>query len=75
MEIDIALQEKIRDDVLKAIEINKIEGLIDERPALLIEMGHLIEKVVEQQNIYLNVQAQRQMADIMADEIVGFGPL
>ncbi|OON54654.1 hypothetical protein BV389_05855, partial [Escherichia coli] len=70
MEIDIALQEKIRDDVLKAIEINKIEGLIDERPALLIEMGRLIEKVVEQQNIYLNVQAQRQMADIMADEIV-----
>ncbi|WGA10097.1 CpaF family protein [Escherichia coli] len=75
MEIDIALQEKIRDDVLKVIEINKIEGLIDERPALLIEMGRLIEKVVEQQNIYLNVQAQRQMADIMADEIVGFGPL
>ncbi|ENK0147299.1 CpaF family protein, partial [Escherichia coli] len=75
MEIDIALQEKIRDDVLKAIEINKIEGLIDDRPALLIEMGRLIEKVVEQQNIYLNVQAQRQMADIMADEIVGFGPL
>ncbi|GAB0951768.1 hypothetical protein MRY26_24415 [Escherichia coli] len=41
MEIDIALQEKIRDDVLKAIEINKIEGLIDDRPALLIEMGRL----------------------------------
>ena len=49
MEIDIALQKKIRDDVLKAIEINKIEGLIDDRPALLIEMGRLIEKVVEQQ--------------------------
>lgn len=75
MENNIALQEKIRDDVLKTLEINKIEGLINDRPSMLIEMSRLIEKVIEQQNIYLNSQFQRQMAEIMADEIMGYGPL
>ncbi|MTH45576.1 CpaF family protein [Intestinirhabdus alba] len=75
MDMNTALQEKIRDDVLKTIEINKIEGLINDRSLLLIEMGRLIEKVIEQQNIYLNSHAQRQMAEIMADEIIGYGPL
>ena len=38
MEIDIALQEKIRDDVLKAIEINKIGGKVTEKGYTLVPL-------------------------------------
>ncbi|QCT20891.1 CpaF family protein [Jejubacter calystegiae] len=65
----------LREGVLKNIEIAKIEQLIEDRYALVSEMNSVIEKVVEQEDIYLTGGDQRAMAEIMADEIVGFGPL
>ncbi|EMF04246.1 CpaF family protein [Serratia marcescens] len=75
MGIAIELQENLRDSVLKLIEINKIEHMIDDRPQMIAEMNRLLERVVEQQSIYLTSQAQHQMAELMADEIGGYGPL
>ncbi|MFS7242156.1 CpaF family protein [Serratia proteamaculans] len=75
MDIAIELQENLRDSVLKIIEINKIEHMIDDRPQMIAEMNRLLERVVEQQSIYLTSQAQHQMAELMADEIGGYGPL
>lgn len=75
MELSIELQEALRDGVLKNIEIAKVEHLINDRGQLLVEMTRLLEKVVEQQNIYLNSQTLHQMSECMADEIIGFGPL
>ncbi|MFD1800836.1 CpaF family protein [Mixta tenebrionis] len=75
MDISIEIQETLRDGVLKNIEINKIEHLLNDRSLLLVEMNRLLERVIEQQNIYLNSQAQHSMAEMMADEIIGFGPL
>lgn len=75
MDISIELQEKLRDGVLKNIEIKKIEHLLNDRPLLLIEINRLLERVIEQQDIYLNSYAQNLMAEIMADEIIGYGPL
>ncbi|ATV44426.1 CpaF family protein [Pectobacterium sp. CHL-2024] len=75
MDMSIELQEILRDGVIKNIELNKLEHLIHDRSQLLIEMNRLLERVVEQQNIYINNHDQLQMAECMADEIMGFGPI
>ncbi|MEW5558789.1 CpaF family protein [Enterobacter asburiae] len=75
MEIAIELQEILREAVLKNIEISKIEHLTSDRSLLIAEMNRLLEQVADRQNIYLTAQAQWQMAELMADEIIGFGPL
>ncbi|AIU86947.1 pilus assembly protein CpaF [Pectobacterium odoriferum] len=75
MDMSIELQEILRDGVIKNIELNKLEHLIHDRSQLLIEMNRLLDRVVEQQNIYINNHDQLQMAECMADEIIGFGPI
>lgn len=75
MSVAIELQEKLREGVLKNIEINKIEHLVSDRSQLLQEISRLLERVAEQQNLYLNTQAQHSVAEMMVDEIMGFGPL
>ena len=75
MDISIEVQEALRDGVLQNIEINTIEALVGDRLQLLAEMNRVLERVVEQQNIYLNSQNQNSFAEMMADEILGYGPL
>ncbi|MDN5451294.1 MAG: Flp pilus assembly complex ATPase component TadA, partial [Enterobacterales bacterium] len=75
MDISVEIQEALRDGVLQNIEINTIEALVDDRIQLLAEMNRVLERVVEQQNIYLNSQNQNSFAEMMADEILGYGPL
>lgn len=75
MELAIEVQEKLRDGVLKNIEINKIEHLVNDRGQLLHEITRLLERVCEQQSLYLNTQGQHGMAEVIVDEIMGFGPL
>jgi len=75
MEISIEMQESLRDAVLKNIEVHKIEDLTNDRPHMVAEMNRILERVIEQHNIYLTAQNQLQMAELMADEIIGFGPL
>ncbi|POD97225.1 pilus assembly protein CpaF [Pectobacterium odoriferum] len=75
MDMSIELQEILRDGVIKNIELNKLEHLIHDRSQLLIEMNRLLDRVVEQQNIYINNHDQLEMAECMADEIIGFGPI
>ena len=75
MDISLELQEALRDGVLKNIEIGKVEHLIDHRAELLQEMNRLLENVVEQQAIYLDSQSRQAMAEMMADELTGLGPL
>ncbi|VTR56585.1 Flp pilus assembly protein, ATPase CpaF [Serratia fonticola] len=73
--VDIELQEILRNGVLSNIDINVIEHLVTDRAQLITEMNRILERIVELQNIYLNVVGQRQMAEMMADEVIGFGPL
>jgi Flp pilus assembly protein, ATPase CpaF len=75
MTVAIELQEKLREGVLKNIEINKIEYAVNDRGQLLQEIRWLLERVAEQQNLYLNTQAQNSVAEMIVDEIMGFGPL
>lgn len=75
MDMSIELQEILREGVIKNIEINKLEHLMHDRSQLLVEMNRLLERVIEQQNLYLNGHDQQRMAACMADEIMGFGPM
>src|SRR5476649_1526175 len=75
MDIPIELQETLRDGVLGNIEISKIEHLMEDRPSMVVEMNRILDRVIELKNIYLNAMAQRHMAEMMADEVMGFGPL
>lgn len=75
MELAIELQEKLRDSVLKNIEINKIEHLVNDRGQLFHEIGRLLERACEQQNLYLNTQVQHDVTETIVDEIMGYGPL
>jgi len=73
--ISIELQVSLREKMLQNIEISKIEHFIEDRHSLLTEMGRLLEKIVSQETVYISHQDQQQMAEIMADEIMGSGPL
>lgn len=75
MNISIELQESLREGVLENIEINKIEHLVNDRPLLVAEMKRILDKVIERQGTWLSAQMQHDMAELMADEIIGFGPL
>lgn len=75
MDISFELQETLREGVLNNIDVNKIEHLVHDRSLLLVESNRLLERVLSEKNIYLNHQAQQLMAELMADEITGFGPL
>ncbi|MDN6110964.1 MAG: CpaF family protein, partial [Enterobacterales bacterium] len=68
MDISVEIQEALRDGVLQNIDINTIEALVDDRIQLLAEMNRVLERVAEQQNIYLNSQNQNSFAEMMADE-------
>lgn len=75
MDIAIELQESLRDEVLRNIDLNKIEEFSHDRLLLIAEMNRLLERVTERKNLYLAAQPQLAMAELMADEIIGFGPL
>lgn len=75
MDISLSLQETLRYEVLQNIELEKIEKLIHDRSALVEEMNRVLERVSESRNDYLSTSSRRLMAELMADEIIGFGPL
>lgn len=75
MDISLSLQATLRTEVLQKVELDKIEKLIHNRSALVEEMNRVLERISELRNDYLSTSSQRQMAELMADEIIGFGPL
>ncbi|AHF79109.1 Tight adherence protein A (plasmid) [Sodalis praecaptivus] len=75
MDISLSLQATLRTEVLQKVELDKIEKLVHNRSALVEEMNRVLERLSELRNDYLSTSSQRQMAELMADEIIGFGPL
>lgn len=75
MMIAVEVQEALRNGVLENIDLNKIEHLINDRPLLVLEVNRVLDRVIERLGMWLPAQAQQLMAGIMADEIIGFGPL
>ncbi|PAF43634.1 CpaF family protein [Helicobacter sp. 11S02596-1] len=65
----------VREKVLSEIDIDKIEEMIDDRERLLKETYGLIQKIATQNKRYFSKYEIDMMSEIIADEIIGTGPL
>lgn len=75
MSVSSELARPLREAVLKNLEIDRIEGVLDDRESLLVEINQLLENSASELNTWLSSTAQRDMAGMIVDEIMGFGPL
>ncbi|PAF43464.1 pilus assembly protein CpaF [Helicobacter sp. 11S03491-1] len=65
----------IREKVFAEIDIEKIEQLMDNHHIFLKEILKVIQKVATQNKKYLSKYELQMMGEIIADEIMGLGPL
>ncbi|EKO1261478.1 CpaF family protein [Salmonella enterica] len=61
--------------MLQNIDLNLVEKIKEDRDLLINEMLRVIETLLEKERTFLSVSDQRDVAEIMADEISGEGPL
>ncbi|EAW8017532.1 CpaF family protein [Salmonella enterica] len=75
MSLNVELQEQYRTKILQNIDLNLVENIKEDRGLLINEMLRVIETLLEKERTFLSVSDQRDVAEIMADEISGEGPL
>ncbi|EHA9326481.1 CpaF family protein [Salmonella enterica subsp. enterica serovar Sandiego] len=75
MSLNVELQEQYRTKILQNIDLNLVEKIKEDRDLLINEMLRVIETLLEKERTFLSVSDQRDVAEIMADEISGEGPL
>ncbi|MBN6069902.1 CpaF family protein [Aggregatibacter actinomycetemcomitans] len=70
-------QQKIllRSEVLSNLDIEKIDELQSERSSLVNELVQIVNRVANKSSAYLTSADTLVMAEIVADEIEGYGPL
>ena len=70
-------QQKIllRSEVLSNLDIEKIDELQSERSSLVNELVQIVNRVANKSGAYLTSADTLVMAEIVADEIEGYGPL
>ncbi|MBN6080888.1 CpaF family protein [Aggregatibacter actinomycetemcomitans] len=70
-------QQKIllRSEVLSNLDIEKIDELQSERSSLVNELVQIVNRVANKSSTYLTSADTLVMAEIVADEIEGYGPL
>lgn len=64
-----------REQVLKTIDLERIDSLKNDRDALLREVGEVIQRVVNNSGQYLSSRASHSLSELITDEITGYGPL
>lgn len=75
MSLNVELQEQYRTKILQNIDLNLVEKIKEDRDLLINEMLRVIETLLEKERTFLSFSDQRDVAEIMADEISGEGPL
>ncbi|KND82525.1 CpaF family protein [Aggregatibacter actinomycetemcomitans] len=70
-------QQKIllRSEVLSNLDVEKIDELQSERSSLVNELVQIVNRIANKSNTYLTSSDALVMAEIVADEIEGYGPL
>ncbi|AHN71359.1 CpaF family protein [Aggregatibacter actinomycetemcomitans] len=70
-------QQKIllRSEVLSNLDVEKIDELQSERNSLVNELVQIVNRIANKSNTYLTSSDALVMAEIVADEIEGYGPL
>lgn len=64
-----------REQVLKNIDIERIDELKNQRDALLREVNDAIQRVMNNTGQYLSSRVCNCLSELIADEITGYGPL
>lgn len=75
MLISLEVQEKVRLEMLSNLDIEKVDHLITDKKKLISALVDIFDEFFNNNQYYLNTQAQYFMIDLIADEIMGFGPL
>lgn len=65
----------LRSEVLSNLDIEKIDALQSERNLLVNELVQIVNRVASKSGTYLTSADTLVMAEIVADEIEGYGPL
>lgn len=64
-----------RENVLKNMDLEKVESLKGDRNALLNEINETLQRVINSSGRYLQNQNRLYLSESIADEILGYGPL
>ncbi|MCW2477434.1 CpaF family protein [Candidatus Symbiopectobacterium sp. NZEC151] len=64
-----------REQVLKNIDLERIDELKNQRDALLREVNDAIQRVMNSTGQYLSSRVCNCLSELIADEITGYGPL
>jgi pilus assembly protein CpaF len=64
-----------RENVLKNIDLEKVESLKGDRGLLLNEINETLQRVINSSGRYLQNQNRLYLSESIADEILGYGPL
>lgn len=64
-----------REQVLKNIDLERIEGLKGDRNSLLHEINEILQRIINSSGRYLQSQNRLYLSESIADEITGYGPL
>ena len=73
--VDLATQIFFRDHLLKGIDIDKLDTLLDDREQLITQLLADISRVSAENQVPVNMVNARIIANDIADEIGGYGPL
>ena len=72
--LDISLQAFFRAELLKSIDIDKIESFSGEREKLIEQFLQDLARISAENEKYINVPDARFIAEYVVDENGGYGP-
>ncbi|QLB14978.1 pilus assembly protein CpaF [Mannheimia granulomatis] len=64
-----------RSELLSNLDIEKLDQIQNERIKLIEELTQSLQRISSNSNIYLTPQDANYMAEVVADEIDGYGPI
>lgn len=76
--MDVEISDSLlyfREQVLKSIDLERVDALKDDRDALLREISNAIQRIVNSSGQYLSSRVSSSLCELITDEITGYGPL
>ncbi|NUU69017.1 CpaF family protein [Enterobacteriaceae bacterium BIT-l23] len=73
--IDSSFLLALREQILKNVDLERIDALKTDRDALIKEIGGVLAQVLTESGQYLAARNATELCELVADEISGYGPL
>lgn len=65
----------LREQVLKNVDLERIDVLKTDREALVREINNVLQRIITESGQYLAPRDNNELCELIADEISGYGPL